>query len=180
MPKLWDEFDRLEEDSAREERVRRREQEAAEAEAAQLHVASRSLQRVLWEAMNQGRQAVVTWNGGRAAGRVVSAIGDLAVLAGSDRQYAIQIPRVEAIEVEPTPSVESTSGDREVATFVAWLRMAEGRHLSVHTTSGSAMNAVLVAVAPDHILLRTRSRGEVAVALAATAAVSLVGELFSG
>ena len=180
MPELWDEFDRLQQDSARTERGRRRDQEAAEAEAIQLHLASRTLQRVLWEAMNQGRSVVVSWPGGSAGGRVVSAIGDLAVVAGPDRQYAIQIPRVEAIEVESSSVAEGTSGDREVATFAAWLRMAEGQEVAVHTTSGATRGGVMVAVTPDHVLVRLRSGGDVAVALARVAAVSVVGEIFPG
>ena len=68
MPDVWDEMD---EAASRAEREIRREQAAAEMEAHQLHLASRSLTYLVWEAMQQGdrvENVVARWQHRRRAG----------------------------------------------------------------------------------------------------------------
>ena len=74
MPDVWDEMDGV---AGRVEREARREQEAAEAEAQQLQLASRTLTDVAWAAMQQGRRVQLRWIGGEMAGVPIAAIGDL-------------------------------------------------------------------------------------------------------
>jgi len=175
MPDLWDEMNGA---AGRVEREARREQEAAEAEARQLQLASRTLTDVAWEAMQQGRRVQLRWIGGELAGVPTAAVGDLIVIRTDDGSAGINVIVLNSVEATGERVETGTTGDRTVESFIAWCRMAGEHQVRVAVMGGRVVDGVLVAVASDHLLIRTRHGNDVAVMQSQVAAVSVVGDLF--
>ena len=156
----------------------RREQEAAEAEAQQLHLASRSLTDVAWEAMQQGLRVHLRWIGGELAGLPIAAVGDLVVMRTDEGAAGINAEFLGSVETIGEEADRGSAGDRTVESFIAWCRMIEARPVRVAVIGGSIVDGTLAAVASDHLLLRTRHGNEIAVARTQVAAVSVAGDPF--
>ena len=164
--------------AGRMEREARREQATAEAEGRQLHLASRTLTDVAWEAMQRGDRLRVSWPGGELAGVVSAAVGDLVVIRTEVGAAGINTATVTSIEAVSGDSEHGAVGDRTVESFVAWCRMLVGQPARISVTGGRTVEGTLAAVAPDHLLIRLRGGGEVAVARTRVAVVSVAGEAF--
>jgi hypothetical protein len=175
MPDVWDEMDGV---AGRVERDARREQEAAEAEAQQLQLASRTLTDVAWEAMQQGRRVQLRWIGGEMAGVPLAAVGDLVVVRTDDGAAGINVAVLGSVETTGEKADRGSVGDRTVESFIAWCRMIGDRPVRVAVTGGRIVDGVLVAVASDHLLIRTRHGNDVAVTRTQVAAVSVAGDPF--
>ena len=175
MPDVWDEMDGV---AGRVEREARREQEAAEAEARQLRLASRTLTDVAWEAMQQGRRIQLRWVGGELAGVPLAAVGDLVVIRTDEGAAGINVAVLGSVETTGEEADRGLVGDRTVESFVAWCRMIEARPVRVAVTGGRIVDGVLLAVASDHLLIRSRHGNDVAVARTQVAAVSVAGDPF--
>ena len=175
MPDVWDEMDGV---AGRVEREARREQEAAEAEAQQLQLASRTLTDVAWAAMQQGRRVQLRWIGGEMAGVPTAAVGDLIVIRTDDGSAGINVIVLNSIEATGERVETGAVGDRTVESFIAWCRMVGEQQVRVAVMGGRDVDGVLVAVASDHLLIRTRHGTDVAVMQSQVAAVSVAGDLF--
>ena len=175
MPDVWDEIDGV---TGRVEREARREQEAAEAEAQQLQLASRTLTDVAWAAMQQGRRVQLRWVGGEMAGVPIAAIGDLIVIRTDDGSAGINVIVLNSIEATGERIETGAVGDRTVESFIAWCRMVGEQQVRVAVVGGRVVDGVLVAVASDHLLVKTRHGNDVAVMQSQVAAVSVAGDLF--
>ena len=175
MSDVWEEMDG---DVGRVEREARRVQEAAEAEARQLQLASRALTDVAWEAMQQGRRVQLRWVGGELAGTPLAAVGDLIVIRTDDGAAGVNVAAIGSVETTGERGDRGSVGDRIVESFVAWCRMIGDRPVRVAVTGGRLIDGVLVAVASDHLLIRTRHGSDVAVARTQVAAVSVAGDPF--
>lgn len=175
MPDVWDEMDGV---GGRVEREARREQEAAEAEARQLRMASRTLTDVVWEAMQQGLRVQLRWVGGEMAGVPMAAVGDLVVIRTDEGAAGINVAVLGSVESTGEEAERGSAGDRTVESFVAWCRMIEGRPVLAAVIGGRIVDGILDAVASDHLLIRTRHGNDVAVARTQVAAVSVAGDPF--
>lgn len=175
MSDVWDEMD---EAASQAEREARREQAAAEAEALELHLASRTLTVVAWEAMQQGRRVQLRWIGGELAGVPLAAIGDLVVIHTDEGAAGVNVGALNSVEVWGEKVEDGSAGDRTVESFVAWCRMIQGRPVHVAIRGGTTIDGVLVAVAPDHLLIRTRHGNDVGAARTQVVAVSVAGDAF--
>lgn len=173
MSDVWDEMD---ESAGRIEREARLEQAAAEADALQLHLASRQMIEVAWTAMQQGDRIRLSWLGGSQTGVPSAAVGDLIVVATESGSAAVRVPAVSTIEVVDRRYGRGSAGDRTVESFVAWCRMIESASVTVATIGGGVVEGTLVAIAADHLLIRSGRGDEVAVARDHVAAVSVAGE----
>lgn len=174
MPDVWDEMD---ETAGRIEREARREQAEMEADAHQLHLASRTMVEVAWASMQQGDRIRLWWVGGSVAGVPSAAVGDLIVVATESGAAGVNASVVSAIEVADRSFGRGSSGDRTVESFIALCRMVEGRPVRVHMVGGRSVEGTLVATAKDHLLLHA-SDGDIALARSQIAAISVAGELF--
>ena len=175
MPDVWDEMDGV---AGRVEREARREQEAAEAEARQLQLASRTLTDVAWEAMQQGRRVQLRWLGGELTGVPLAAVGDLVVIRTDEGAAGINVAVLGSVETTGEKADRGSTGDRTVESFIAWCRMIEARPVRVAVIGGGIVDGVLLAVASDHLLIMNRHGDEVAVARTQVAAVSVAGDPF--
>lgn len=175
---MADPFDELKDSASAVEREFRRDQAAAEADAFQLLRATRSMVGLAWEAMQRGGRIRVAWLGGEVSGIPIAALGDLIVVPIDAHQIGINIGSASQVSMLDGPGGEGLSGDRTVGSFVAWTRMLEGRQVRVLIVGGETIDATLVATAVDHLLIRTRSGNETAVAIRAVAAVSVAGDAF--
>lgn len=175
MPDSWDEID---EAAGHVEREARREQAAAEAEALELHLASRTLTVVAWEAMQQGRRVQLRWVGGELSGVPLAAVGDLVVMRTDEGAAGVNVATLSSVETSEQKVDDGLVGDRTVESFVAWCRMVQGRPVHVSVLGGRTVDGVLVAVAPDHLMVRTRLGSDVAVTRSEVAAVSVAGDAF--
>lgn len=158
------------------ERQARRDQIEGEAEARQLHLASRALFDVAWEAMQQGHRLRLAWLGGEARGTPTAVIEDLVLLPVDHGVQAVNLNAVATVEVMERRKDRGSSGDRTLGSFVAFCRMAEGGTVSCEMVGGRRIDGVLTATATDHLLIRTATGGEVAVARSQVATVSVVGD----
>lgn len=174
MPDMWDEMD---DTAGRIEREARREQTEMEADAYQLHLASRTMAEVAWAAMQQGDRIRLSWPGGAVVGVPSAAVGDLIVVSTESGAAGVNTAVVSAIEVADRGFGRGSAGDRTVESFVALCRMVEGRPIRAHMVGGRSVEGTLVATAKDHLLVGT-SDGNVALARNQVAAVSVAGELF--
>jgi hypothetical protein len=168
----------MEEAAGRVERQARREQAAAEAEARQLHLASRTLTDVVWEAMQQGHRIRLTWPGGDLTGVPSAAVGDLVVVRTEVGAAGANVPVVSSVEVVERNVDRGSAGDRTVESFVAWCRMVEGRQVRIAMLGGREVEGTLVATATDHLLVRSRHDDQMALARSQVAAVSVAGDPF--
>lgn len=175
MPDVWDEMD---EAASRAEREIRREQAAAEMDAHQLHLASRSLTYLVWEAMQQGDRVRMSWPGGSTEGVPAAAVGDLVVIQTSHRTEAVNVAAVSTVDLVERRVGPGSAGDRTVESFIAWCRMAEGRLVRIAVVGGQPVEGTLLANAADHLLVQTRHGDQVAVARSQTAAVSVAADPF--
>lgn len=173
MSDVWDEMDGV---AGRVEREARREQAAAEAEARQLRLASRTLTDVAWDAMQQGRRVQLRWIGGELAGVPLAAVGDLIVIRTDDGAAGINVAVLGSVETIGERAGRGSMGDRTVESFVAWCRMIGARPVRVAVVGGRLVEGALVAVGSDHLLIRTRHGDDVAVARAQVAVVSVAGD----
>ncbi len=175
MPDLWDE---IEEADRRADREFRREQAAAEAESYQLHLASRSLTNVAWEAMQEGHRIRLAWPGGEVEGLPSAAVGDLVVIHTPHRTIAVNTRALSTVAVTERRAGTGAAGDRTVESFIAWCRMTEGREVQISVVGGHSLEGTLIANAPDHLLLQARHGDQIAVARSQTASVSVAGDPF--
>lgn len=175
MPDPWDEMN---EDMARVEREARRDQEAAEAEAQQLHRASRTMTDVAWEAMQQGRTLQLRWAGGDFSGVPTAAVGDLIVIRTEEGAAAVNVPALGSIEAMSDKTEDGTAGDRTVESFGAWCRMVGGKPVRAHLLGGRTVEGTLSAVAADHLLIKTRHGSNAALARDQVVMVSVAGDPF--
>lgn len=158
------------------ERQARRDQIEGEAEAHQLHLASRSLVELAWEAMQQGHRVRLTWVGGEVQGVPSAALEDLVIIRGEDRAQAVNLEVVSTIEGVERRVAGGSAGDRTVGSFVALCRLVEGSPVACHMLGGRRIDGVLVATAGDHLYIRTSSGAEVAAARSQVAALSVFGD----
>lgn len=172
-----DDWDGTEEMGGWADRETRREQAVAESEAHQLHLASRSLTDVAWEAMQAGHRLRFSWPGGEAVGVPSAAVGDLVVIQTETGARALNTAALSSIEIVDKKRSGGTSGDRTVESFQAWTRMVGGQHARVGVVGGRWLEGVVIATATDHILLSVHG-DEVAVARSQVAAVSVAGDPF--
>jgi hypothetical protein len=168
----------MDEAAGRVEREARREQAAAEAEAHQLHLASRTLTDVAWEAMQQGHRIRLAWPGGDLTGIALAAVGDLVVVRTEIGAAAANVGVLFSVEVVERSVDRGSAGDRTVESFVAWCRMVEGRQVRAAMVGGRDVEGTLVATASDHLLVRSRSGDETALARSQLAAISVAGDPF--
>jgi hypothetical protein len=175
---LADQFDDLEDSGSSIEREFRRDQAVAEADAIQLQRATRTMVRLAWEAMQRGDRIRVAWLGGEVSGVPAAALGDLIVVPTETHQAGINIGSVSLVAVVEGDGGDGSVGDRTVGSFAAWTRMLEGRAVRLSVVGGETIEAILIATAADHLLVRTRSGSETAVATGAVAAMSVVGDAF--
>lgn len=175
MPDVWDD---MEDAASQVEREARRGQAAAEAEAMELHLASRTLTVVVWEAMQQGRRVRIQWVGGELVGVPLAAVGDLVVIGTDAGAAGANMEAVSQVEITQEKSGDGSAGDRTVESFVAWCRMIQSRPVRVAVVGGRMVEGVLVAVAPDHLLIRSRHGTDIAVAQSQVAVVSVAGDPF--
>ncbi len=173
MPDPWDD---TEDWLAPAEREARRDQIEGEAEAHQLRLASRSLFDVAWEAMAQGHRLRLAWPGGETSGTPSAVVGDLVLLPTGEGVMAVNLLAVGIVEVIERRAGRGSSGDRTLGSLVAFCRMVEGGGVSCGLVGGRRVDGVLVATASDHLLIRTASGGEVAVARSQVATVSVAGD----
>ncbi|GBE23244.1 hypothetical protein BMS3Bbin01_02628 [bacterium BMS3Bbin01] len=173
VPDVWDE---MQEVGERAERDARREQTVAEAEARKLHLATRSVTDLVWEAMQQGHRVRFSWPGGEAVGVPSAAVGDLVVIQTERGARALNTAALSAVEVTEKKASRGSPGDRTVESFVAWIRMVEGRDARVDMRGGRWYEGTVLATASDHILLRGRHGDEIAVARSQIAAISVAGD----
>lgn len=172
-PDPWDE---AEDAIGPVERQARRDQIEGETEARQLHLASRSLVDLAWEAMQQGDRVRFTWVGGEAQGVPSAAIEDLVVLPAEDGIRAINLAAISTVEVIERRVRQGSSGDRTLGSFVALCRLVEGSPVACHLVGGRQIDGHLVATAQDHIYIRSGSGSEVAAAKSEIAALSVAGD----
>lgn len=172
-PDPWDE---AEESMGPVERQARRDQIEGEVEAHQLHLASRSLIDVVWDAMQQGHRVRITWIGGETQGVPSAAIEDLVVLPAEDGIQAVNLEAISTVEVIERRVGEGSSGDRILGSFVALCRLVEGSPVTCHLLGGRRVDGHLVATAQDHLYVRTGSGAEVAAARTEVAALSVAGD----
>ena len=175
MSDVWDEMDGV---ADRVEREVRREQQVAEADARQLHLASRALVDVAWEAMQSGHRIRLLWNGGEVADVPIAAVGDLVVMRTDDGAVGIHVPTLSSVEVSGERRDGGSAGDRTVESFKGWCRMIEARAVRVSLLGGSVVEGSLTVVASDHLLLKNRNGHDVAVATSQVAAISVGGDPF--
>jgi len=175
VPDVWDEMN---EKGSGAEREARREQAAAEADAHQLRLASRSLTDVAWEAMQHGDRVRLSWSGGEATGIPSAAANDLVVIPTDDGAKAVNTSVLSTIEVTERAVTRGSAGDRTVESFVAWSRMIEGRDVRIDLVGSRSVEGTLIAVATDHLLVRGRHGSEVALARSQVAAISVAGDPF--
>lgn len=175
---MADQFDDLEDSGSSIERQFRRDQAGAEADAIQLQRATRTMVRLAWEAMQRGDRIRVAWLGGEVSGVPAAALGDLIVIPTENHQAGINVGSVSLVAIVEAESGDGSVGDRTVGSFAAWTRMLEGRAVRLSVVGGETIEATLIATAPDHLLVKTRSGTETAVATRAVAAVSVVGDAF--
>jgi len=172
-PNPWDE---AEEAMGSVERQARRDQIEGEVEARQLHLASRTLFDVAWEAMQQGHRLRLAWSGGEARGTPTAVIEDLVLLPVDQGVQAINLSAVATVEVTERRTARGSSGDRTLGSFVAFCRMAEGGTVSCEVVGGRRIEGILAATATDHLLMRTGTGDEIAVARSQVAALSVAGD----
>lgn len=173
VPDPWDE---AEESMGPMERQARRDQIEGEAEAHQLHLASRTLTQVAWEAMQQGHRIRITWVGGEVLGVPATAIEDLVILPADEGIQAINLDAVSTIEVVEWRVGDGSAGDRTLGSFVALCRLVEGSPVSCDLIGGRRIAGHLAATAQDHIYIRTSSGAEVAAARSRVVALSVSGD----
>lgn len=158
------------------ERRARRDQIEGEVEARQLHLASRSLVDVAWEAMQQGHRIRVTWIGGEVQGIPSAAVEDLVVIPADDGTHAVNLEAASTIEVIERRAGEGSVGDRTLGSFVALCRLVEGSPVTCHLHGGRRFDGVLETTAQDHLYIRTRSGAEMAANRSQVAALSVFGD----
>lgn len=158
------------------ERRARRDQIEGEAEARQLHVASRSLVDVAWEAMQQGHRIRITWIGGETQGVPSAAVEDLVVIPADDGIHAVNVAAVSTVEVVERRAGAGSVGDRTLGSFVALCRLVEGSPVTCHLLGERRLDGVLETTAQDHLYLRTSSGAEMAAAKSRVAALSVFGD----
>ena len=163
-------FDDLADVARRGAREWEREMAVGEADAEQLRMRGRSLTDVLWEAMQRGDIVTLILGERELTGRLLGARNDLAVVALSDGVAAVNLSSVDAARLGR--GGEGTSGDRTYGSFRAYLGMleVEGRPVVV-LGRGVEVRGTVVAVAPDHLLVRATSDVNWALPLRAVAAV---------
>lgn len=171
-----DPWDEAEESMGPVEREARRDQIEGEAEARQLHLASRSLVDVAWEAMQQGHRIRITWTGGEVQGVPSAAVEDLVVIPASDGVHAVNVTAVSTIEVIERRAGDGSVGDRTLGSFLALCRLVEGSPVTCHLLGGRRLDGVLETTAKDHLYVRTSSGAETAAARSQVAALSVFGD----
>lgn len=168
MPDLWDEA----EDAMRSvERQARRDQLEGELEGYRHHLADRTIDGFVWEAMQRGDLIRMTWPGGSVRGSVVAAVDDLAIVTLESRTYAVRLPAVATVEVVESRADSGSTGDRSLGSFVALCRMVEGLPIAIDVIGGGRVDGVLLTTALDHLVLHTEAGAEIAVSLEQVAAV---------
>jgi len=173
VPDPWDE---AEESMGPVERQARRDQIEGEAEARQLHLATRSLAGVAWEAMQEGHRVRITWDGGDCLGVPTVALEDLVVMPADGGVQAVNLEAVTTIEIVERRVAEGSTGDRSLGSFVAFCRFVEGSPVVCHLIGGRRVDSVLVATAKDHLYIRPSSGSEMAAARSQVAALSVFGD----
>lgn len=158
------------------ERQARRDKIEGEAEARQLHLATRSLAGVAWEAMQRGDRIRITWDGGDCLGVPTTALEDLVVMPADGGVNAVNLEAVTTIEMVERRVAEGSTGDRSLGSFVAFCRLVEGSPVACQLIGGRRVDGVLVATAQDHLYIRPSSGSGMAVARPQITALSVFGD----
>ncbi len=162
-----------------DERERREELEAAEAE---LDRSTRRVVDVCTDAGRRGASVLVEVAGHDLRGSVVHTGAEVIVIGSVDARTLVVVDAIEGIEVDPGPSTDhgpSTTG--HPATLLAFLRGLAiddgGTEVELFRRSTGPIRGRLRAVTADHVAVERRSGVERVVPLGAVVAVSAVGGL---
>ncbi|MBA2336358.1 MAG: hypothetical protein H0V96_01120 [Acidimicrobiia bacterium] len=132
-----------------------REMAEAEDEAERFRLRGRTVVDTLWEAMNEGDTVTVILGARRLVGSLLAARYDLAILQLPDATAAVRVGAIDAVSLGPPG--DGVPGDRSFGSFFAYLRMLELEALEV-SVLGEGIEVVgqILAVTPDHLLMRSR------------------------
>ena len=133
---------------------------AWEGDAERLRQRGRTLIDVLWEAMQRGDRVSIAAAGHSFTGKLTAARGDLALLATTDAEVALNLGTVDLVTY--VRDGEGVSGDRSFGSFFAYLGMLEVEGVEVRLLGRDLDLAGLVdAVAADHVMLLGPTEGVV-------------------